>query len=60
MQVNMHEEVTNGQSSGTVLGKPAREGESPVIEILDASCEDPEYHETRVILWDSGETTLQG
>ncbi len=43
-----------------VLGKPAREGESPVIEILAISCEYPEYHETRVILWESGETTLQG
>ncbi len=28
----MHEEVTNDYSSGTVLGKPAREGESPVDE----------------------------
>lgn len=28
----MLQEVTNDWSSGTVLGKPAREGESPVDE----------------------------
>ena len=43
-----------------VLGKPTIEGESPVSKILAIFREYPEYHETRVILWESGETTLQG
>ena len=56
----MHHGVTKCHDSRTVLGQPAREGESPVNEIIDISTEYPEYHETRVILWESGETTLQG
>ena len=48
------------EANRTVLGKPTIEGESPVNEIIDISIKYPEYHETRVILWESGETTLQG
>jgi hypothetical protein len=56
----MRDRVTNCHDSRTVLGKQTREGESPVNEIIDNSSEYPKYHETRVILWESGETTLQG
>ena len=56
----MHREVTKCHDNRTVLGQPAIEGESPVNEIIDIFGEYPEYHETRVILWESGETTLQG
>ena len=45
---------------GTVLEKPTREGESPVFEIINSLSGIPEYHGTRVILWESGGTTLQG
>ena len=41
-----------------VLGKPARDGESPVDEILSSE-QDPEYHETRETLWEAGGTTPQ-
>ncbi len=36
--------------SRMVLGKPAREGESPVSE-KGMTRRDPEYHETRGTLW---------
>ena len=44
---------------GTVLGKPAREGESPVTE-NGRQRQYPEYHETRGTLWEVGRTTSQG
>ena len=37
-----------------------REGESPVKDDCGAVGWDPEYHETREILWEAGGTTLQG
>ena len=36
--------------SGTVLERPAREGESPVGETEKEAEQDPEYHETRETL----------
>ena len=36
------------------------EGESPVGEKIEVSACVLEYHGTRGILWESGETTLQG
>ena len=51
-------EVT-GNDSGMVLGKPAREGESPVHE-NGRQRQDPEYRETRETLREVGGTTLQG
>ena len=48
-----------GNDSGMVLGKPAREGESPVHE-HDRQRQDPEYRETRETLREVGGTTLQG
>ena len=41
------------------LGKPAREGESPVHE-NGRQRQDPEYRETRETLREVGGTTLQG
>ena len=45
--------------SGSVLGKHAREGDSPVDE-NGRQRQDPEYHETRGTLWEVGRTTSQG
>ncbi len=42
----------------TVLGRPAKEGDSPVIDD-DSYCV-PEYGGTRETLSESGGTTLQG
>ena len=42
--------------NGTVLERPAREGESPVHE-SNRQRQDPEYHETRGTLWEVGGTT---
>ena len=42
-----------------VLGKPARESESLVLE-SGRQRQDPEYHETRGTLWEIGGTTPQG
>ena len=45
--------------SGTVLGKPAGEGESPVGEARTER-QDPEYRGTRETLREVGGTTPQG
>jgi len=42
------------------LESGAKECESHVTENVPDSKRHPEYHETRVISWESGETTLQG
>ena len=47
------------EDNGTVLGKPAEEGESPV-GVSERYEQDPEYHETRETLWEVGGTTPQG
>ena len=44
------------ESNGTVLGKPAREGESPYMKVKGER-QDPEYHETRGTLWEGAGTT---
>ncbi len=44
---------------GMVLGKPARAGESPVLE-NGRKRQDPEYDETRETLSETGGTTPQG
>ena len=51
--------ISEPEVRGTVLGKPAREGESPVTE-NGRERQDPEYHETRGTLWEVGRTTSQG
>ena len=51
--------IKEADRSGTVLGKPAGEGESPV-GVKEADEQDPEYHETRETLWEVGGTTPQG
>ena len=43
-----------------LLESRVKEGENPVAESLPDSKRYPEYHGTREILWESGETTLQG
>ena len=43
----------------TVLGKPVKEGESPVSE-NGKQRQDPEYNETRETLLEAGGTTPQG
>ena len=45
--------------SGTVLGEPAGEGESPV-GVTKHLEQDPEYRETRETLREVGGTTPQG
>ena len=47
------------EGSGTVLGKPAGEGESPVSE-PGRERQDPEYRGTRETLREVGGTTPQG
>jgi len=42
------------------LESGAKECESHVTESLPDSKRNPEYHGTREIPWESGETTLQG
>ena len=48
------------QYSRKVLGKPDREGEIPVSEMLETPQAVPEYGGTREILSESGSTTIQG
>jgi hypothetical protein len=43
-----------------LLESGAKECESHVAESLPDSKRDPEYHGTREIPWETGETTLQG
>jgi hypothetical protein len=42
------------------LESSIREGDNPVEEGHEQADWHPEYHETREILWEAGETTLQG
>ncbi len=42
------------------MERPAEEGDSPVGEIGGEGKRNPEYHEARETLWETGETTLQG
>ena len=58
MLLQRHGGVTKVLFSGTVLGKPAEEGDSPVSE-CDNGRTDPEYRGTREILWEAGGTTPQ-
>ena len=51
--------ITEAEVSGTVLGEPAGEGESPVQE-REYNEQDPEYRETRETLREVGGTTPQG
>ena len=54
-------EVTNQHHSRSVLESSTIEGDSPVDEmVVDFLDSVPEYHGTREILWEAGETTLQG
>ena len=46
-------------ASRMVLGKPTREGESPVREV-EHRRQDPKYRETRGTLREDGGTTPQG
>jgi hypothetical protein len=49
------------EDSRTVLGRPVKEGESPVGEMfMQGMAEQPEYGGTRGILPEAGGTTLQG
>ena len=53
-------EVTNLHHSRSVLESSTIEGDSPVDEmVVDFLDSVPEYHGTREILWEAGETTLQ-
>ena len=45
------------EGSGTVLGKQAKDGESPVHETRDRSRQDPKYVETRETLTEGRGTT---
>jgi hypothetical protein len=50
------------QVSGTKpngLGRPRKQGETPVGVGTDMG-QDPEYHRTREIRWETGPTTVQG
>ena len=51
--------ISDRKVSGMVLGKPAKEGESPVRE-NQKERQDPEYRETRGTLREVGGTTPQG
>ena len=54
-------EVTNLHHSRSVLESSTIEGDSPVYEmVVDFLNSVPEYLGTREILWEAGETTLQG
>ncbi len=44
----------------TALERPAKEGDSPVLESRYAGEQDPEYHGARETLWEAGWTTIQG
>ena len=46
--------------SGKVLGKPDKEGEIPVREMMKSPQAVPEYGEARETLSESGSTTIQG
>jgi hypothetical protein len=52
--------MTHVSSHSNTLESVTRAGESPVENDALAVGWDPEYHETREILWEAGGTTLQG
>ena len=55
------QEVTNRRCSRIDLESSTTEGDSPVGETAADFLDNvPEYHGTREILWESGESTLQG
>ena len=60
MQFRMHRGVTKISGSGMVLEQPTKEGDSPVDETASPPVKYPEYHGTRVILWETAGTTPQG
>ena len=51
--------IKEEEPSRMELGRPDREGEIPVSE-GERTWRNPEYHETREILWEGGGTTPQG
>jgi len=61
VSIQTDREVTNRYHSRRVLESSTIEGDSPVGEmVIDFLDSVPEYHGTREILWEAGETTLQG
>ena len=52
--------VRNFHYSRKVLGKPDREGEIPVSEMMEAPMAEPEYGGARETLPEAGSTTIQG
>ena len=56
----VYHRVTKVHLSRTLLERATIEGESPVGEKIEISACVLKYHGTRGILWESGETTLQG
>jgi hypothetical protein len=52
--------MTPNHDHSNTLESVTRAGESPVEDDRGEVGWDPEYHETREILWEAGGTTLQG